>query len=67
VAVLGLSLARQGLVTTVLAFAKGFAPLVLPPGWRPALRPAERSLLERRVRLGPFFAAGTALALVACW
>jgi Flp pilus assembly protein protease CpaA len=65
VAVLGLSLARQGLVTTVLAFAKGFAPLVLPPGRRPALRPAERSLLERRVRLGPFFAAGTALALVA--
>jgi prepilin signal peptidase PulO-like enzyme (type II secretory pathway) len=67
VAVLGLSLARHGLATTVLAFAKAYAPFVLPPGWRPALRPTERSLLERRVRLGPFFAAGSALALVASW
>jgi Flp pilus assembly protein protease CpaA len=67
VAVVGLSLVRHGLVTTVLAFAKGCASFVLPPGWCPALRPTERSLLERRVRLGPFFAAGSALALVAYW
>jgi prepilin signal peptidase PulO-like enzyme (type II secretory pathway) len=66
-AALGLSLVRHGFDTTVLAFAKGFAPFVLPPGWCPALRPTERLLLERRVRLGPFFAAGTALALVAWW
>jgi Flp pilus assembly protein protease CpaA len=66
VAALGLSLVRHGLLTTVLAFAKGFAPLLLPPGCSPALRSSERLLLERRVRLGPFFAAGTALALFVC-
>jgi prepilin signal peptidase PulO-like enzyme (type II secretory pathway) len=67
VAVIGLSLARHGLVTTALAFAKAYARCVPLPGWCLSLRPPERALLGRRVRLGPFFAAGTALALVACW
>jgi Flp pilus assembly protein protease CpaA len=67
VTVIGMSLVHQGPVTTVVAFSKGGLCCVLPPGLSPVLRPAERALLERRVRLGPFFAVGTTLALVASW
>jgi Flp pilus assembly protein protease CpaA len=67
VTVIGMSLVHQGPVTTVVAFSKGGLRYVLPPGLSPVLRPAERTLLERRVRLGPFFAVGTTLTLVASW
>jgi Flp pilus assembly protein protease CpaA len=67
VVILGLSLVRHGLGTTVLAFAKTYARCFLPLALSPDLRPTEHALLERRIRLGPFFAVGTSLVLLNSW
>ena len=53
--------------TTASAFLKSYARWFLPESARPGLRPAEEELLRRKVRLGPFFALGTALTLLVPW
>lgn len=55
--------ARHGPVVVVVALAKGYLGVVLPAGVRPSLSEPERTLLGHRVRLGPYLAAGTVLAI----
>ncbi len=64
VVVVVLSVVRDGLVMTARAYVKVIAGMLLPPPWRPELRPEERTLMLRKVRLGPFFVIGTALAIL---
>jgi prepilin signal peptidase PulO-like enzyme (type II secretory pathway) len=55
--------AHHGVLVTVGAFAKSYAGVLLPGSARPVLSGRERALLDRRIRLGPYLAAGTALAI----
>jgi Flp pilus assembly protein protease CpaA len=67
VAVLAWCVVLWGPRTTALAFLKTFGRWFLPASIRPELRPVEVELLRRKVRLGPFFALGTGLAVLAPW
>jgi Flp pilus assembly protein protease CpaA len=61
---LALGVVRYGPVPTFAAYLKTYLRWFLPTAFQPTPGPGERALLERRVRLGPYFALGTILTFV---